>query len=152
MSSENLDTFNKTLYLFRQLMIRSHHKFFKKIAPENLNPQHITILYFLHDCGKLKMREIAERTGLSNSAVTYLIDQLASEEYIRRTPCDDDRRVIYIELTEKGTAFVKKSENRHFNFFRKTFDNMNDNEQKTVITFYRSLIDNINEELENDES
>ena len=50
--------------------------------------------------------EIADRMIQVVPAITGLIDRLEKQELVRRHRCDKDRRVIYIELTDKGRELL----------------------------------------------
>lgn len=50
--------------------------------------------------------EIADRMIQVVPAITGLIDRLEKQELVRRHRCDKDRRVIYIELTDKARELL----------------------------------------------
>ena len=52
--------------------------------------------------GSLTPGDIAERTGLTSSSVTNLIDRLERTGHARRRAHPDDRRSVLIDLTESG--------------------------------------------------
>ena len=45
---------------------------------------------------------LAEMDGLSSGAMTNRLDQLEKAGLVRRLPDPEDRRALYVELTEKG--------------------------------------------------
>ena len=52
--------------------------------------------------------EIADRMVQVVPAMTGLIDRLEKQELVRRDRCVKDRRVIFVELTEKGTQLLQQ--------------------------------------------
>jgi DNA-binding MarR family transcriptional regulator len=46
--------------------------------------------------------ELAGRLHLAQSTVTELVDRTARAGLVRRTASADDRRVVYVELTDEG--------------------------------------------------
>lgn len=54
--------------------------------------------------------EIAGRMIQVVPAITGLIDRLEKQELVRRERCTADRRVVYIELTEKGSQLLDRLE------------------------------------------
>jgi DNA-binding MarR family transcriptional regulator len=46
--------------------------------------------------------ELAKRLQLAQSTVTELVDRTARAGLVRRTASTDDRRVVFVELTEEG--------------------------------------------------
>ncbi len=51
---------------------------------------------------KFRAQELAEAVHLSQSALSRLIDRLARAGLVERCLCDDDRRGIFVTLTEAG--------------------------------------------------
>lgn len=51
---------------------------------------------------RLSHAEIARETGVPPANVTYQIDALRDEGYVRRVPHPNDRRITLVELTPKG--------------------------------------------------
>ncbi|MFT5488138.1 MAG: DNA-binding MarR family transcriptional regulator [Paracoccaceae bacterium] len=63
-----------------------------------------------HD-GPMSMGELSKRLMVSNGNVTGLVDRLAGEGMVSRTPSPDDRRVQMVSLTPEGSkSFVKIAE------------------------------------------
>lgn len=52
--------------------------------------------------GSLTPGDIAERTGLTSSSVTNLVDRLERTGHVRRRAHPDDRRSVLVELTDDG--------------------------------------------------
>jgi DNA-binding MarR family transcriptional regulator len=53
---------------------------------------------------KLRMQELADDAHLSQSALSRLVGRLETVGYVDRCICDYDRRGIWAQLTEHGTA------------------------------------------------
>ena len=51
---------------------------------------------------RLSHADIGKETGVAPANVTYQIDALRNEGYVRRVPNETDRRVTFVELTPKG--------------------------------------------------
>jgi len=51
--------------------------------------------------------EIADRMVQVVPAITGLIDRLEKQDLVRRERCTEDRRVVYIELTNKAVELLK---------------------------------------------
>lgn len=57
---------------------------------------------------RLPSQEIAARTIQVVPAMTGLLDRLEGQALVVRERCPNDRRVIFIRLTEQGKALVEK--------------------------------------------
>lgn len=51
---------------------------------------------------KFRAQDLAEAVHLSQSALSRLVDRLARHGLVERCGCDQDRRGIYVVLTEAG--------------------------------------------------
>lgn len=58
--------------------------------------------------GSLPITQLAERMHRSKPYVTYMVNQLQKSGYFARSKDDDDRRVKFVNLTEKGLSAAKK--------------------------------------------
>ncbi|MCK8823829.1 MarR family winged helix-turn-helix transcriptional regulator [Fuchsiella alkaliacetigena] len=75
----------------------------KRHGINDLAHSHGSILSVLYkNNGKLKMKDIAELIGKDKSTVTQLVNKLSKREYIKKQKSEEDRRITYIALTEKG--------------------------------------------------
>ncbi len=54
--------------------------------------------------GARQPAEIARAMGVDPAAVTRLVDQLVRKGYVRRSRGGDDRRALFVELTEKAAS------------------------------------------------
>jgi DNA-binding MarR family transcriptional regulator len=52
--------------------------------------------------GSHRMQELADAVHLSQSALSRLVSRLERDGLVARTMCSDDRRCIYVALTEVG--------------------------------------------------
>jgi MarR family transcriptional regulator, organic hydroperoxide resistance regulator len=59
--------------------------------------------------GDLALGELSKRMYLHPSTITGLVDRLEKKDLVLRRRDEEDRRVITIHLTSKGTSLVKKA-------------------------------------------
>jgi MarR family transcriptional regulator, organic hydroperoxide resistance regulator len=72
--------------------------------------------------GEMKVSDLSEKLGLSNSTVSGIIDRLESQELVERTRSKEDRRVVYVKVTDK----CKKNSQEHFEEINKMFEEIMD--------------------------
>lgn len=82
-------------------------------------PQGMMMGILSHD-GEMKISDLSEKLGLSNSTVSGIIDRLEKQGLVERTRSLEDRRVVYVNVS---TEFRKNSKE---NFFKieKTFEDI----------------------------
>jgi DNA-binding MarR family transcriptional regulator len=72
---------------------------------DGIDPSHGTILsVLLEKEGPMQMKEIAKLTRRDKSTITSLVNRIEKEGYVKKIKSIEDRRVTYIELTERGLA------------------------------------------------
>ena len=77
--------------------------------PFGISPQQYNILRILRGAGEpLKVQTIKERMIERAPNATRLMDKLCAKELIRRFNCDSDRRVVYVEINQKGLDLVQE--------------------------------------------
>ncbi|CAM5311669.1 MarR family transcriptional regulator [Streptomyces xanthochromogenes] len=56
--------------------------------------------------GGVRMQDLAEAVGLSQSTVSRLVARLENEGLAGRVISEEDRRVMYAQISEQGTAVI----------------------------------------------
>lgn len=80
------------------------NEFFK---PFGISPQQFNILRILRGADEpLKVQTIKERMIERAPNATRLMDKLFDKALINRLPCREDRRVVHIEITDKGLLLL----------------------------------------------
>jgi DNA-binding MarR family transcriptional regulator len=74
---------------------------------ESLSQVSIGLLFYLSLNGKAKITEIAERFCITPSAATAMVDKLEEEDLVARHKNKEDRRVVWVNLTEKGHEKIR---------------------------------------------
>ncbi len=81
------------------------------IAQHGLTVRDYEVLLYLAQTEdqRLPMSALSERTMLTRSGITRLVDGLVSQELIERVSCQSDARVSYARLTETGYTKLKEA-------------------------------------------
>jgi DNA-binding MarR family transcriptional regulator len=70
---------------------------------------------------RLPMSAVAERTMLTRSGITRLVDGLVSAGLIERASCPSDARVSYAQLTDEGYEKLRQAGCTHVASIRRLF-------------------------------
>jgi DNA-binding MarR family transcriptional regulator len=70
---------------------------------------------------RLAMSALAERTMLTRSGITRLVDGLVAGGLIERVSCPDDARVSYARLTDAGYEKLRRAGRTHAQGIRRLF-------------------------------
>ncbi|CAN5258045.1 MarR family transcriptional regulator [soil metagenome] len=77
------------------------------IERHGLGMTEFAVLEVLHHRGPLPLGEIGERILLTSGSTTYVADKLEERGLLSRRACDQDRRVVYAELTTAGREVIE---------------------------------------------
>lgn len=87
--------------------INSHQNAFFK--PYGISPQQFNILRILKGASEaIKVQTIKERMIERAPNATRLMDKLCDKNLIKRLPCPEDRRVVFIEITSEGLQLLNE--------------------------------------------
>ncbi len=121
----------------------------KKLAEKGLKeliPSHGNVLTALYENdGMLTMKEIANRIGKDKSTVTPLVDKLLKLGYVEKEKSQNDKRVTYIRLTEKGRRIESKYNEISSDVRDTAYRNFSDEEKETFLRLLKKLSDNFTE-------
>lgn len=105
----------KVMNTMRQRM----HNHFKEI---NLTGPQGALVGTISHYGEMKVSDLSEILGLSNSTVSGIIDRLEKQGLIERIRSKEDRRVVYVKITDE----YRKNSQRHFEESNKIIEEMMD--------------------------
>lgn len=91
-----------------QISGRIFAKQLKKYKISDINPAQGRILFALWKKDGLSIVELGKETGLSKSTLTSMLDRLEESDHLKRVPSEEDRRKIFIFLTEKNKKLQSK--------------------------------------------
>ena len=107
--------------LIRQIHTRMSRYYMHMLNEYGMNIQQYTLLLLPFDQGPLRMNEIAHTLGVTNPAVTNLVDHMEQKGLIKRMPCEEDRRATLIEITTDGRALIERIQEKSLALFSQTF-------------------------------
>ena len=80
----------------------------------------------------LKMKELAEKMGITTCTLTVLVDRLEDTGMGERKPHETDRRSIRVLLTEKGLAHAKEHHKLHNRLTQELISDMSSDEMEAL--------------------
>jgi DNA-binding MarR family transcriptional regulator len=107
MENERFDLFFQTLYALMPLLKKHFMLTHELIEYGPVTNSHFPLLFTLYSSGTLTMTEAAKRVGLSKPRMTLQVETLVKEGIVERLADPEDRRLIAVRLTERGSDFVR---------------------------------------------
>ena len=86
------------------------HEQSKKIENETgLTGPQLWAIKVINEHSSIKVSDLANQLYIHPTTVVGIIDRLEKRKLVQRRRCQDDRRVVWIELTASGHALVKSA-------------------------------------------
>ncbi|WP_026576001.1 MarR family winged helix-turn-helix transcriptional regulator [Bacillus sp. UNC438CL73TsuS30] len=124
----------------------------EQISSDLTSDQHYMLRY-IHKSGTCTSTELAEVFEVKKSAITAIINRMWEKGLIQRTRDENDRRVVYLTLTEKGIDLFEQTEDRIYKLVESLITQFDETEIKQFLNTYekinRILIEN--KELQQEE-
>lgn len=89
--------------------------------------------------GKMNMKGLAQKLGITTGTTTVTMDRLESKEYASREMTREDRRVYLISLTEKGKFAFAEHHKYHLNLTEQIISNLSDDEAIQLVTILKKV-------------
>lgn len=101
-------------------------------SPRMMSETRFGMLEALYHLGPLCQQELGEKILTSKANVTMIVDKLSAQGLVRRTAHPENRRMVLVELTDAGAAFVKESLPDRVDRIRLAFDHLDSDERKEL--------------------
>ncbi|WP_293268240.1 MarR family transcriptional regulator [Neptunomonas sp.] len=128
-----MENSQKALVLLRQI-IRSTDMQVKEISSRTgLTPPQLMVMQTLRENGQLTSGELAKEVVLTQATVTSILDRLEKKELVARERGTDDKRKVWVSLTDAGHDLMKGAPTTQQDIFVRHFDDIQDWEQSMVV-------------------
>jgi MarR family 2-MHQ and catechol resistance regulon transcriptional repressor len=100
------------------------------LKPFNISEQQYNILRILRGAKEsITVNSVKERMVQKSPNATRLMDKLCDKNLIERVRCENDRRVVYVQINEKGLALLDEIKIEDFDDY---MNNISEKEAKLL--------------------
>ena len=110
------------------------------VKESGLTPAQMHTIEIMGHQESLRMKELAQKLGVTTGTLTVMIDRLEQNGLILRKPHKKDRRSIMIALTKKGQEYFEEHHKLHLELTREITSSLNEDETKQFYTFIKKLV------------
>lgn len=133
--------------MFTANWLRSLHS--TRLKPHGLSTEQYNILRILNGAGeRMNMLNVRSRMIDPSPNTTRLMDRLLEKGAIERERSADDRRVVFVKLTDKGKLWLDEINDDLDDFFRSIELSLNVKESKTLNELVESFRAGVMKNLE----
>ncbi|MGB4520695.1 MAG: MarR family transcriptional regulator [Candidatus Omnitrophota bacterium] len=93
----------------------------------------LLVLDFLDAKGASKMKDLALFMNVSTAAVTGIVERLVRDNYVSRSYDPKDRRIIRVNLTNKGSELFKKINRERRQIIVKIFSKISEADRQNYL-------------------
>jgi len=116
-----------------------------KMMDYPISKNHILLFYLLPGDGDMMIFNVlCSKWGISKSSLSDIINKYVDLGFVEKHECNDDKRVVYIQLTAEGDTIRKELINIEEGFKKKIFKGFDVDQQKTFETLLNQVEHNIN--------
>jgi len=91
--------------------------------------------------GKMNMKELAQRLGITTGTTTVTVDRLERGGFACRKRAESDRRSYIIELTDAGHAAYLEHHRHHLQLTHDLVSNLGEEEAESLLRLLRKTIE-----------
>lgn len=109
--------------LFKTLAKKAAEEWNRR-SGQSLNLTQARMLSVLHYGGSQKVAELADQLAVTPGAITGIADKLIKQKLVDRRRDEQDRRVVYLSLTEQGNALIGELIEKQQAFYTKVVEHL----------------------------
>ena len=131
--------FADILLSLRQRFNDEEVEFLKKT--QCLSVVQLKVLLIIASQQPCTMGQVAKKVpSLSLSSITVIVDKLVKTNFVARIRCEDDRRVVRVQLTKDGQELYEAYRSSMQSMSMRLMTQLSEEEQEFLLTIYRKVI------------
>lgn len=141
-----MEHINQSKIILNELLVNLFHDILEieeKSLRDNGSDLTITEMHTIHAVGDEKprtMTEISRDLNITMGTLTTGVDKLIKKGYLVRKRTEEDKRVVLVELTDKGLEAKKMHDAFHQDMITSVIDTLNGEEESILIQALEKLI------------
>lgn len=113
-------------------ILQIEEKILKNGEFKDLSVREMHVLESISKVNNSSMSEVSKDLYITVGTLTIAIDKLIKKGYVLRKRIEEDRRVVIIELTEKGIKANKEHNDFHREMISSMFDGIDESEKEIL--------------------
>lgn len=105
-----------------------------------LTPRQCHTVAELGRTGRIRMKPLSERLGITTGTMTIMADRLQKLKLARRAEDPSDRRAFYLELTEAGQRLSRRHAAHHAQLTEELLSTLSDEEAERFIPMLEKMM------------
>ncbi len=106
------------------------------VADRDISLAQMHLLEVVGNHGKLRMKELSEKLGVTTGTLTVMVHRLVAKEYLAKMKDTDDKRSYFVKLTKAGETEYDNHHHLHGHLIE---DIINTLGTETAESFFHNL-------------
>lgn len=111
------------------------------VRGSGLSPAQMHTIEVIGHKKNLRMKELAEKLGVTTGTLTISVDRLEKLDLVTRKPHDTDRRSYFVVLTEKGEMMFEEHHRFHEDFTSEISTELSNDEVEKLTKLLNKILD-----------
>lgn len=94
----------------------------------------------INKSGSLTMSELSDKMNLNTSTMTRVLDNLVRDNYVSRDRAESDRRIVVINLTDKGKDAASTLNRSVNDYYKKILENIPNGQFNEILKSIGTLL------------
>jgi len=116
----------------RPALLRISRELRREGRSAGVSPEQVSLLVSIKYSPGIGVGELAARERVSPPALTKHVDRLERDGLVTRTPSDDDRRRVGLDLTDKGQRVLRRVRSRRTAWLASRLRELDDGELAAI--------------------
>jgi MarR family transcriptional regulator, organic hydroperoxide resistance regulator len=139
MSKEELIT--EVMELFKKLEQHRMHYQFEPWRKLDVPLAQLKSLFLIHIKRSINVRHLAQYLDVTPGNVTSIVDRLVGQGLVTRSENPEDRRIVLLELTDKGRETINKIHETGMSHMKRILGRMNGEDLSALIRGISAFIE-----------
>jgi DNA-binding MarR family transcriptional regulator len=126
--------------LFKNLLRKMTNEWNKRME-DGMSISQFRTLLVLSEKGPQKTAELADKICLTPGAITTLADKLIAKGLIERERSEEDRRIVYLRITEQGQSVLETLLEKQRETIAQLFRNLSDEDIDHLQRIFSHMLD-----------
>lgn len=128
-----MQTANDILHTYLQISRRMSEELRGHCGKMNLTFPQTLVLALLDEDGPMPISALAKAVGSANSTISGVVDRLETAGLVERVRSEQDRRVIYVDVTDRYREIEAEQKSHALKRFAECIGGMSREEKQSVL-------------------
>ncbi|WP_028777495.1 MarR family winged helix-turn-helix transcriptional regulator [Shimazuella kribbensis] len=115
-------------------------QFSKLSLQSDLSPAKFWFLVYLYRKGKSTVNDLSQETCVTSGATSLAIKSLENRGYVERIRDQEDRRVVWVSLTEGGKKIVEELSQKRAKICEQLLENLTETEKEIFLLILKKML------------